>query len=325
MTIGKRFNINQELEKLFIEVPQALLYEPKYKANKELNRKALSNTAKLLYGILLERTKLSVYSATVKGDTTYIDKNGDIFIFFDDTAIAEILNVSPKTGRSFKKELIEFDLLEEVRIGQGCANRLYLNIVEVDAENLRLYRNDFIQTVSDKKETEKLRVDKYRKENAETVENTLNGKNDRTRTVKSTVLVQSKLPSSNKELSNTDFSNTELKKSVVVINGVEKEITKSYEIQLDENITPEEKIDKLNKIHPMNEHTKALMDKFIEFGILVSESQIKMLNNCVYDVALKSIDYTIAKDGKTFSYFYEIYKAKEKEDIAAICNFDMEW
>ncbi|KGJ49810.1 hypothetical protein KD33_07695 [Clostridium sp. NCR] len=325
MTIGKRFNINQELEKLFVEVPSALLFEPKYKANKELNKKALSNDSKLLYGILLERTKLSVYSATVKGDTTYIDENGDIFFFFDDTSIAEILNVSIKTGRKFKRELIEFDLLEEVRIGQGKANRLYLNIVEVDKENLKLYRSDFRQTVNEKKETEKLRIEKYRKEKSETVENTLYGKNDRTRTVKTIVQVQSKLPSSNKELSNTDFSNTELKTSVVVINGIEKEITKSYEIQLDENITPEEKIDKLNKIQSMNEYTKALMDKFIEFGILVSESQIKMLNNCVYDVALKSIDYTIAKDGKTFSYFYEIYKAKEKEDIASVCNFDMEW
>lgn len=325
MTIGKRFNINQELEKLFIEVPSALLFEPKYKANKELNKKALSNDSKLLYGILLERTKLSVYSATVKGDTTYIDENGDIFFYFDDTSIAEILNVSIKTGRKFKRELIEFDLLEEVRIGQGKANRLYLNIVEVDKENLKLYRSDFRQMVNEKKETEKLRIEKYRKEKDETVENTLNGKNDRTRTVKTTVQEQSKLPSSNKELSNTDFSNTEFKKSVVVINGVEKEITKYYEIQLDKNITPEEKIDKLNKIHPMNEYAKALMDKFIEFGILVSESQIKMLNNCVYNVALKSIDYTIAKDGKTFSYFYEIYKAKEKEDIADISNFDMEW
>ena len=30
---------------------------------------------------------------------------------------------------------------------------------------------------------------------------------------------------------------------------------------------------------------------------------------------MKSLDYTIAKAGESFSYFYEVYMAKEQEDI----------
>ncbi len=314
MTIkNKRFNISQELEKLYIEVPSALIYEPKYKPNKEIGKKGLSNDAKILYGILLERTRLSVWNATEKNDTRFIDENGDIFIYFDDKSIAEILNLSEKKGRDVKKELVSYNLLEEIRQGLGKANRLYLNIVETNKENINLYRSEFKKVVHNKKESERLRIEKYRKENAETIGNTLNGKIDRTRTVESTVLEQSDLPSSNKELSKTEF-----KKSVVVINGIEKKKTKAYEIQLDETKTTQEKVNLLSGIQYMTEHTKALMHKFIEFNILVSEAQIKMLNECVYDIAIKSIDLTIAKSGMTFSYFYEIYLAKEKEDIEAL-------
>ena len=314
MTIkNKRFNISQELEKLYIEVPSALIYEPKYKPNKEIGKKGLSNDAKILYGILLERTRLSVWNATEKNDTRFIDEKGDIFIYFDDKYIAEILNLSEKKGRDVKKELVSYNLLEEIRQGLGKANRLYLNIVETNKENINLYRSEFKKVVHNKKESERLRIEKYRKENAETIGNTLNGKIDRTRTVESTVLEQSDLPSSNKELSKTEF-----KKSVVVINGIEKKKTKAYEIQLDETKTTQEKVNLLSGIQYMTEHTKALMHKFIEFNILVSEAQIKMLNECVYDIAIKSIDLTIAKSGMTFSYFYEIYLAKEKEDIEAL-------
>lgn len=320
-TKNKRFNIGQELEKLYIEIPSALIYEPKYKPNKEIGKKGLSNDAKVLYGILLERTRLSVWNATEKNDTSFIDENGDIFIYFDDKSIAEILNLSEKKGRDVKKELVNYNLLEEVRQGLGKANRLYLNIVETNKENIKLYRSELKKVVAYKKKSERLRIKKYRKEKAETVENTLNGKFNRTCTVENSVLVQSDLLSSNKELSKTDFSKTEFKKSVVVINGIEKKKTKAYEIQVDKTKTIQEKIQLLNDIQYMTEHTKALMYKFIEFNILVSEAQIKMLNECVYDIAIKSIDLTIAKAGMTFSYFYEIYLSKEQEDIALVANW----
>ena len=133
MTTKKRFNIKDELEKLYVEVPKALLYEPKYKPNKSTKTKGLSNDAKLLYGVLLDRTYLSIHTATEKGDTTYLDENGDIFIYFELAAIEEVLNVGTKKAIATKRELIAFDLLEEVKFGQGKDTRLYLNIVETNS------------------------------------------------------------------------------------------------------------------------------------------------------------------------------------------------
>lgn len=317
--MSKRFNIKDELEKLYIEIPKALLYEPKYKSNKKEGKKGLSNDAKLLYGILLDRTYLSMHNAINNKDESFIDENGDLFIYFDNTSIENILNVSGPKARGIKKELIFYSLLEEVQQGLGKANRLYLNKVEVNKDSLTLFRNIFQKSVSAKKETERKRIEQYRKDKAESIENTKYEKKLRTSTKEIYVPVRNDFLSSDKEYSDTDFSNTDLK-SVVVINGIEKELTKEYKIQIDKNKNTLEKINDLRKITFMNKSTKALIHKFIDFNILLSKAQIKMLNDLVYDVAIKALDETIAKSGQTFSYFYEIYKTREAEDIDNFAN-----
>lgn len=318
--MSKRFNIKDELEKLYIEIPKALLYEKKYKPDKANNTKGLSNDAKLLYGVLLDRTYLSIHTATEKGDTTYIDENGDIFIYFELASIEEILNVATKKAIATKRELISFNLLEEVKIGQGKDTRLYLNIVETNKENLKAYTSSFTKKVKEKKKNEETRIANLReKKNSQSLENALYCQKDSTSTVKKEVQVLSKNQISNTDISNTDFSDPNLK-SVVVINGIEKEMTIEYKIQIDDKLTIDEKINSLSKLIFMSEETKALMYRFIKFNLLVSIPQIKMLNDCVYDVASKALDSTIAKNGKSFSYFYEIYVAKEEEDMENLAN-----
>lgn len=320
--MSKRFNMNDALEKLYIEIPKALLFEPKYKPNKEEGRKGLSNDAKLLYGVLLDRTYLSIHTATEGNDTKFIDENGDVFIYFDNTSIEEILNFGDKKARAVKKELVEFGLLEEVRQGLGKTNKLYLNIVETKKENLKLYTSEFKKVVDNKKEVESVRIAQYRKDKVETIANTLYSQLDCTSTVQKNVQVQSDKLSSNTESINTDFNNTEFKKSVVVyINGKTTEINDTFRlIQLNKELTTFEKVDLLKEMEYMNENTIALIHKFIDNNILVSQAQAKMLNECVYDVAIKSLNYTIAKSGESFSYFYEIYLTEEQKDIEMVAN-----
>lgn len=325
--MSRRFNIKNELEKLYVEVPKALLYEPKYKGDKEKKIKPLSNDAKLLYGIFLDRTYLSIHKATEEGNANFIDENGDIFIYFVNEAIAEIMNIGLKKAIALKKELAAFGLLEEIQQGDKKANRLYLNIVETDKNNLSLYTNTFQNVVSKRKESEKIRIQEVRANKkivAETVENTMYCQKCSSRTVKKTVPVLSKRQSSNtKEFSNTEFfSKTDFKKSEVDSFVLEEKAKKSltYRIQLDTSMTVDEKITELSKINNMNEHTKALVYKFIKYSILISEAQIKMLQEMVYDIAIDSLDQTIAKGGKVFSYFYEVYKTKEKEDMEEVLN-----
>lgn len=207
MTTKKRFNIKDELEKLYVEVPKALLYEPKYKPNKSTKTKGLSNDAKLLYGVLLDRTYLSMHTATEKGDTTYLDENGDIFIYFELAAIEEVLNVGTKKAIATKRELIAFDLLEEVKFGQGKDTRLYLNIVETNKDNLKLYTSSFLNRVKEKKKIEEIRISNLRKnKKSESIENTLYCQKGSTSTVKKEVQVLPKKQISNTKYSNTDFN-----------------------------------------------------------------------------------------------------------------------
>ena len=321
MTTRKRFNINNELEKLYVEVPKALLFEPKYKPNKETKSKGLSNDAKILYGVLLDRTYLSIHTATEQNDSTYVDENGDIFIYFENSAIEEILNVATKKAISVKKELVEFSLLEEVQQGQGKTNRLYLNVVETNKSNLKLYTSDFKNIVKNKKDAENKRISKYRdKKKAETIENTLNCQKDSSRTVKKTVQELSKRQSSNTDSSETDFSKTE--SLVVVMDDVKIEKDYSpktqnefYDIQKDNSLDTLLKVNELSSRIYMTQDTISVLYKFIDFKILVSENQVKMLNDMSRSAIEKTLELTIAQGGKSFSYFLKVYKSIEKEEI----------
>lgn len=318
--MSKRFNIKNELEKLYVEIPKALLYEPKFKPNKETKSKGLSNDAKILYGVLLDRTYLSIHTATEKNDTKYIDNNGDIFIYFENAAIEEILNVGTKKAIAVKKELVEFDLLEEVQQGQGKANRLYLNVVETNTSNLKLYTSDFKNIVKNKKDAENIRISEIKKKKAESIENTKNCQKDSARTVKKEVLELSKRQSSNTDSSETDFSKTE--SLVVVYDSQEKEKDYSpklssefYDIQKDETLSTILKVNELSSKTYMTQDTIAVLYKFIDFKILISENQVKMLNDMSRSAIEKALETTIAQEGKSFSYFLKVYKSKEQEEI----------
>lgn len=321
MTETSRININDVLEDLHIQVPKALMYEDKYKPNKATKEKGLSNDAKILYGVLMDRTSLSIYTYKATGDRNFIDEEGNIFIYFDNSSIEEILNVSVPKAVTVKKELVKFGLLEEVRQGLGKSNRLYVNKPKVDSNNLKQYVDIFKVAVDNKKSAEKERIEKYRNEQAETIANTLYLKNLSTSTKKNEVQVLNNFMSSNTKDSNTEVNDLEDFKSVVVLSNSEHEQKNFlYEIQKQENKSVFEKVNEIDNIISMSFEVKALVHKFIEFNILVSEAQIKMLNEVVYDVAIKALDTTVAQSGKTFSYFWNVYKSKEEEDINSLAG-----
>ena len=292
--MSKRFNIKDELEELYIKIPKALLFEPKYKPNKEESKKGLSNDAKILYGILLDRTYLSIHTATEKGDTTYVDENGDIFMYFELASIEEILNVGTKKAIATKKELISFGLLEEVRVGQGKDNRLYLNIVETNKDNLKLYTSNFLSKVKEKKKSEEIRISNLRKnKDAQSVENTLYCQKDSTSTVKKPVLVLSKNQISNTEKSNTEYSmyvcsdKSQLKKSKLIeltkkhlclSNNSEKELVK-FDSKLDLDLFEKVlvKIINNNKINDKESYLIQTISNLIDKNIVTLDQYTKSI------------------------------------------------
>lgn len=82
--------------------------------------------AKLLYALLTERQNLS--KANVKQNSIqsqFIDEDGRLFSIYSNKELTIKLNMSEPTVIKLKKQLIEFDLLEEVRLGRNQTNRLY--------------------------------------------------------------------------------------------------------------------------------------------------------------------------------------------------------
>ncbi|MCI7099050.1 MAG: replication initiator protein A [Lachnospiraceae bacterium] len=79
----------------------------------------LSNDARVLYAVMQKRLHLSM-------DNGWLDQNGRTFFYYSREELAEKIKVSLPTCRKAVKQLIDSELLYEVRQGLGKANRLYL-------------------------------------------------------------------------------------------------------------------------------------------------------------------------------------------------------
>lgn len=85
-----------------------------------LNREALSETAKILYMILLNRARLS------QKNDGWTDGKGHVFIYFPITALAETLHKSEMTVKTALNALEKEQLISRKRQGIGLPNRIYV-------------------------------------------------------------------------------------------------------------------------------------------------------------------------------------------------------
>ena len=79
----------------------------------------LSNDSRVLYAVMQKRLRLSM-------ENGWMDQNGRTFFYYSREELAEKIRVSLPTCRKAVKQLIDAELLHEVRQGLGKANRLYL-------------------------------------------------------------------------------------------------------------------------------------------------------------------------------------------------------
>ena len=102
---------------------------------------ALSSDAKLAYGALYNRCKLSI-SSFQKGNRDYVDENGAVFLIFTVSDLMLLLDKGKMKVTKIKKELQEHGLLREVRQGLNKPNRLYLQLVDANLEIVEHYSSD---------------------------------------------------------------------------------------------------------------------------------------------------------------------------------------
>lgn len=102
---------------------------------------SLSSDAKLAYGALYNRCKLSI-SSFHKGNRDYVDENGAVFLIFTVSDLMLLLDKGKMKVTKIKKELQEHGLLREVRQGLNKPNRLYLQLVDANLEIVEHYSAD---------------------------------------------------------------------------------------------------------------------------------------------------------------------------------------
>ena len=79
----------------------------------------LTQTAKVLYAILLDRTNLSRANG-------WTDEDGNVFIVFPLSKMADMVDKGPSTVKNALNELETAGLIERRRCGNGMPNRIYV-------------------------------------------------------------------------------------------------------------------------------------------------------------------------------------------------------
>ncbi|QYU56868.1 replication initiator protein A [Weissella confusa] len=110
----KRISASEANAGRFYQSPKAFVTDDFYRT--------MSVYAKYLYGILRDRFELSLMNG-------WVDDNDAIYIYFTIDEIKEVLGVGKNKAIQIKKELQDYDLLEEVSQGLNKPNRLYVGQV----------------------------------------------------------------------------------------------------------------------------------------------------------------------------------------------------
>lgn len=308
---------------LFYRIPKQLMLEEKYKKMKD--------SAKILYSILYERTSLSI-------ENNWFDDKDRAYIICTFDEIQTFFGCSRDKVNNALKDLEKFNLIKKEKItgnNGDSVNVLYVAHVETTCDTLKVlmekhqadYRNLNNKNKEYKREYNKKqselkrlkRENKVESENQTTIANTAIPRVKTMKYSNSNGSPKIRLRVVRKsDYRKTDFSKTDL---VVVVNKNQykkipnRPLTDFEKIQVNQNLNTNEKILEIQKIKNIDLKEIALLEKFIDASIFVSDAQLNMLKNFVYKIADNALDTTIAQGGETFSYFKKVYIGKEEEDI----------
>lgn len=99
------------IEREFFKIPKVFLKSERYKD--------MPTMASYLYGVMADRWNLSKSNSG-----TWVDSEGYIYFVFTNKELASLMGVSVRSVITLKKNLVDYELLQEEATGR--ANRLYL-------------------------------------------------------------------------------------------------------------------------------------------------------------------------------------------------------
>ena len=112
-----KISLHDVMANRFYQLPK-FLFDPEFKG--------LSNDARVLYALLRDRHELSIKNG-------WVDEEGYVYLIFKREDMEKLLGVSDKTVIKAINNLKKYNLIEEQRLGQGRANRIYLLAVTHDS------------------------------------------------------------------------------------------------------------------------------------------------------------------------------------------------
>jgi hypothetical protein len=116
MTRYKNYEVDDQR---FYQIPKSLFGNENYKG--------LSPLSKLVYAFLRDRMELSKKN-------NWVNEDGDVYLLFAREKIAELLEMSVPSVITCFKQLVEFDLVEEIRQGLGKPNIIFICHVETNPQ-----------------------------------------------------------------------------------------------------------------------------------------------------------------------------------------------
>ena len=283
------FYSNENEQYLFLQFPMMLInYE---------NFNLLSNDAKVLYTLLLNRTSLSIKN-------NWKDEYGRVYIIYTINEITNKLNRSEKKAIKSMKELKDSGLVKTTRRGLNLPNLIYV----------MNFATDLKYTPKDKKENNTEIPPQNDKEIQKEPENPVEIRNcnlDSSRTVNDTVQELDILQSSN-----TDYINTVSMKNDLV--------PESTSCQTNENLQnlPDKKTDNDNDFNINHEKVKEQIYNNIDYDTYLTNNNrkdialIDELVNCMLDVVCTKED-TVKINGekKNRNYVISQYMQLSSMDI----------
>ena len=312
-----------KVKELFLKIPKQFIYEKTYKK--------MNDSAKILYSILYERTNLSIKN-------NWFDSNDRAYIICTYDEIQVLFDCSRDKVSRCMKELEKYNLILKNKIKNNDGNLIniiYIANAETTSETIsslmsqhkndyhllrdknRSYKREYNKKQSELKRQKRKGV--VESENQTTIENTIQQSINLLKPSNYNGSLKNRLRVVRKsDYNKTDFNKTDL---VVVVNKKKYKktpnriLTPLEEIQLKEDLTTSEKIEIIRKIKDIELKEIALLEKFIDSYIFISDAQLNIIKTLDYKIADSSLDATIAQGGETFSYFKKVYIAKEKEDI----------
>ncbi len=116
-----RYKVNDVINNRFYQMPK-FLFEDEFKP--------LSNDARVLYSLLRDRHDLSIVNG-------WVNENNEVYLIYTRNDMADMLGCSQPTLRKAIKELTEYGLMEEERLGLNRPNRIYLTSVALGITGLK--------------------------------------------------------------------------------------------------------------------------------------------------------------------------------------------